>query len=266
MGLFDFFRGGARQETSGGRAERKLESLIRTATDKRAQPYDRHDALQKLIDVGTPEAAEGLLKRFGVKVDPSITDEEEKQLAYDGIIAIGMGRKGHLGEQEAREVRSSVIEYARAYCKTAENLTWALKVLRDLEADDEYEAELLALLADHDTEYTRNVEPKVNLLGAFESQRGERAREAVEAYLSDVNETVRFHAVHTLFEQGDVAAIPALVRLLTDEESVRIKNKVADGFVRLAWRVPESLRDIYRSATRDAYDYRLGSDGLVEKV
>ncbi len=265
MKLFDFLKGGARQETPGAKTDRKLDSLIRNATDKRAQQYDRDDALRKLVTIGTAEAAEGLLKRFSIKVDPSITDEDEKQLAYDGIVAIGQGQNAAHEPEDQSKLRMAVLQYTRNYCKNAENLTWAVKVFSALESDSEYELELLELLASHDTEYTRNVEPKVNLLSAAEVLRGAASRCAVERYLGDVNETVRFHAVHTLFDQADVAAIPALVTLLGDEESVRIKNKVAEGFVRLGWRVPETLHAAFRSGLADSYQFRMRDDGGVDK-
>jgi len=278
VGLFDFLKRGPRPEAQGSKAERKLDSLIRSATDKRAQQYDRDEALRKLVAVGTPEAAEGLLKRFSVKVDPSITDEDEKQMAYEGIVSIGQGlsapapggstrtSKEDGDENSADAVRGAVIDYARAYCKTAENLTWAIKVLRALQNDEEYEHELLSLLLAHDTEYTRNVEPKVNLLAALESLRGEAVRKAVEGYLADVNETVRFHAVQTLFEQGDPSAIDALLDLLLEEESVRVKNKIADGLVRKSWRVPAARQDAFRRGMADSYAYALSDDGSVVKV
>src|SRR5205823_2343511 len=98
VGLFDFLKGDKPDAGKGGGGDRKLASLIKTASDKRAQQIDRDVALRSLIDIGTAEAAEGLLKRFSVQVDPSITDEEEKQLAYDGIVAIGQGRKGDFGD------------------------------------------------------------------------------------------------------------------------------------------------------------------------
>jgi HEAT repeat protein len=263
VGFFDFLKG------KGG--DRKLASLIKTATEKRAQQYDRDAALRQLVDVGTADAAEGLLKRFSVQVDPSITDEEEKQLAYDGIVAIGQGRKGDFGDgddakKKVAELREAVVERTRAYCKTAENLTWPLKVFRALHGDEDYQRELLDLLTAWDTEYTRNVEPKVNLLAALEDVKSEASRMAVQEYLGDVNETVRFHAVHTLFAQGDPAAIPALVAMLEPEESVRIKNKVAAGFIDKSWKVPADLRDKWREWMRDAYEYRLADDGTVAKA
>lgn len=265
MGLFDFLKGGSKQEASSGRAERKLDALIRSASDKRAQQYDRDEALRKLIEIGTPEAAEGLLKRFGVKVDPSITDEDEKQLAFDGIVAIGKGTRAPTEGASGVDAKQSVIEHTRNYCKAAENLTWPLKVLRALLDDHRYEEELLALLAEHDTEYTRNVEPKVNLLAALETMRGERARQAVEEYLGDVNETVRYHAVQTLFEQGDAAAVEKLVDLLREEESMRIKNKVAEGFVQQGWAIPSALVSVVADALSRSYDYTIGDDGRVRK-
>jgi hypothetical protein len=268
VGLFDFIKGGAKPKQDGpsSRSERKLDGLIRTASDKRAQQYDRDEALRKLIEVGTPEAAEGLLKRFAVKVDPSITDEDEKQLAFDGIVAIGTGRRTPSDGSKVADPRRAVVEHVRAYCRSAENLTWALKVLRALESDEEYEGELLALLKEHDTEYTRNVEPKVNLLAALESVKTAGARAVVEGFLQDVNETVRYHAVQTLFEQGDQAALTPLVGLLVEEESMRITNKVAEGLSQHAWSVPEQLRDALRGALRRSYEYALDDEGCVHRT
>ncbi len=269
MGFFDFLKAGKSSPPSGG--DRKLTSLIKTATDKRAQQFDRDQALRALVDVGSADAAEGLLKRFSVQVDPSITDEEEKQLAYDGIVAIGQGRKGEFGDGDAAKKQiaalcDAVVERTRGYCKTAENLTWPLKVFRALHGDADYQRELLDLLTAWDTEYTRNVEPKVNLLAALEAVKSEPSRLAVQEYLGDVNETVRFHAVQTLCEQGDPAAIPALVAMLEPEESVRVKNKVAAGFIDQGWSVPADLRDTWRASMKDAYEYRLADDGTISKA
>jgi len=243
VGLFDFLKGGAKPKQDGpqSRAERKLDGLIRTASDKRAQQYDRDEALRKLIEVGTPEAAEGLLKRFSVKVDPSITDEDEKQLAFDGIVAIGTGRRTPSDGSTVDDPRLAVVEH-------------------------EYEGELLALLGEHDTEYTRNVEPKVNLLAALESVKTPTARSAVEGYLRDVNETVRYHAVQTLFEQGDEGALSSLVALLAEEESMRITNKVAEGLAQHGWSVPEALQGALRTALRGSYDYAVDDEGGVRRT
>ena len=266
MGLFDCLKPRAQGDETRG-SEAKVASLGKTATDIRLQAYDRDEALRQLIELGTSTAASALLKRFGVKVDPSITDEDEKQLVFDGILAIAAGKKGvPLDDAGRSALRQAVIERVRSFCEAAETLTWAIKLLRSLLVDEDYERELLALLERHDTEYVRNVEPKVNLLAALESVKSPGARRAVEAYLSDVNETVRYHAVQTLYAEGDAACVPALVAMLAKEESVRIKNKVAEGLARAGWSAGVELRDALRTGLRDAREYRVGDDGEIDRV
>ena len=43
-----------------------------------------------------PTAGNGDVVRFKLQVDPSITDQEEKQLAFEGIVSIGRGERGTL--------------------------------------------------------------------------------------------------------------------------------------------------------------------------
>ncbi|MEM9876414.1 MAG: HEAT repeat domain-containing protein, partial [Myxococcota bacterium] len=226
--------------------------------------------------MGTPGAAGALLRRFKVKVDPSITDNEEKQMAFDGIVAIGRGEKGKRVEDEGKDgkeissaaltdeevaaLRDAVVAHCKAYCARAENLTWPLKVIRALHDDAGYEREVLSLLSQHDTEYTRNVEPTVNLLAALEGLASETVRQAVEAYLEDQDETVRFHAVQTLFTIGDGQSLAPLISMMAEEESVRIKNKVCDGIVAADWSAPEELRPVMAQAMNDVYEYRLDVD------
>ncbi len=198
MGFFDFLRRDRQQGTDDGPPlDRKLASLAKTSTDKRAQAYDREQALRDLCAVGTVQAAGILLRRFSFSIDPSITDQEEKALVFDGIVAIGKGMRGRrahetgskpkeenqdaLTDEEVAELRDAVVVSVLKHCKKAENLTWPVNMLRELLDDENYEAELLDLLSELDTEYIRNVEPKINLIAALEDIVSEPVREAVEA-------------------------------------------------------------------------------------
>jgi HEAT repeat protein len=228
------------------------------------------DAIQTLGAMKTADAASALLRRFTFAIDPSITDQEEKELAYQGIVAAGLEEELPKDEQEReralealRERREQVFEAIRSFSARAEQLTWPLKVLRELLPDDAYAAELIAILERFDTEYVRNVEPKVQIIVALEGVVSTNVRAAVEPFLDDVNETVRFHAVKTTFAQGDSAAVPALVTLLEREESVRIKNKVAEGLGAAGWRIPPDLRAKTSEALRDSDNFRVTSDGAV---
>ena len=276
MGIFDFLKKSTPPPAGGGAApvDRKVAGPGKVAGDKRAQTYDRIEAIQALAAMRTADAAVALLKRFTFSIDPSITDQEEKDLAFQGIIAAGRGEVAKLPKDEkerekaladAQAKKDQVIDSVREFCAKAEQLTWPLKVLRELLDDEEFVAEVAELLERFDTEYARNVEPKVQLIMALEDVVAEEAREAVLPFLEDVNETVRFHAVQTTFAQGEASCVPALVKLLEAEESVRVKNKVAEGLLQRGWSVPSELSDKTREALRDTEIYTLDKTGKVQK-
>ena len=271
MGVFDFFRRRSSPPPTGDDGppvDKKLAAAAKTACDKRAQGYDREQAIRQLGAMGTPEASAALLKRFTFTIDPSITDQDERALAYDGIVSAGRGgpTAESLSAADLDAVRGRVVSAVTDFCAKAENLNWPLRLLRALLSDDEYESELLRLLAVLDIEYTRNVEPKVNLISALEEIHSQRVREAVLPFLEDVNETVRFHTVETLFRQGDAEVLGPLAALVGREESVRIKNKVAEGFLRLGWQIPEAERPAVASALAASRDFRMGPDGTLRRL
>ena len=231
MGLFDRFKGGARTEKKE-RGKTNPAAKWADRVEKRAQNYDRQEAIQALADMGTAEAVEVLLKRFTFHMDPSITDQEEKDAAFRGIL----------------RAEKAAIEPVRAFVAKAESLAWPMKILKELVEEPEYTAELLRWLSRWDTEYAKFVDPKVQLLAELEERRHPDIRAEVERFLEDVNEPARFHAVAALLAQDDAAAAPALARLLGDEESLRVRTKIAEGLASRGWTVPEEERDAVRKA------------------
>ena len=235
MGLFDRFKGGARTEKERGKANPAAKWADRV--EKRAQNYDRQEAIQALADLGTAEAVEVLLKRFTFHMDPSITDQEEKDAAFRGVL----------------RAEKAAIEPVRAFVAKAESLAWPMKIMKELVDEPEYTAELLRWLSRWDTEYAKFVDPKVQLLAELEEHRHPDIRAEVERFLEDVNEPARFHAVAALLAQDDAAAAPALARLLGDEESLRVRTKIAEGLASRGWIVPEEERDAVRKALPPAF-------------
>lgn len=253
MGLFDFLRKGPTKSDPPARGavtgDKKIAALARVATDKRAQTYDRMEAIQSLVAMKTPEAASALMKRFSFSIDPSITDQDEKEVCFQAIVIAG----------------KDVLPAVREFCERADALTWPIKILREILDDAEYENELLDVLARFDTEYTRSVDAKVHTLVALAEVVSEEVRESVEAFLEDVNETVRFHAAEAVFAQNDPKCLPAIVKMLASEESVRIKNKVAEALAQRHWPVPSELREPLRRALGDSDGYGIGPDGIVTR-
>ena len=248
MGIFDFLRKSS-PPPGGAPVDKKVAGPAKVVADKRAQTYDRMEAVQTLAAMKTVDAAAALLKRFTFTIDPTITDQEEKDLAFQGIVDAG------------KDVVPAVLEF----CAKAETLTWPLKVLKELLDEDAYRDALIDLLDRFDTEYARNVEPKQQIIVALGDLRHEDVRLAVEPFLEDVNETVRFHAVQTTFAQEDPACVPELVKLLAAEESVRVKNKVAEGLLMRGWVLPADLRATAAEALRDSNGFGVGPDGKITK-
>ena len=225
MGIFDFLSKN-KSDQAPRPSQKEIARLERLLGNKLSQNFDRQEAIQELGRMGTAQAASALLKRFDWVLDPSITDQEEKESCLRGIVAAG----------------EDALEPIREYCQKAESLTWPLKVMRLIVTDDTQAArELLGILSRFDTEYVRNAEPKVQLIQALEAYPTSEVREAVEPFLGDMSEPVRFASVTTLFALNDPASLPALLVALEAEESRRVQNRIAQGLADRGWPLPSDL-------------------------
>jgi HEAT repeat protein len=228
MGLFDLFSKKSATESKPKEASpRELARLTRMVSNKMSQNYERQEAIEQLSQMANAQGAAALLRRFDFNMEPSIVDQDEKEAAVQGIVAAG----------------ESALDAIHSYCARAESLTWPLKVLRQIVPNDQMVTELLTLLDLFDTEYMRNPEPKIQVISMLAEHKTPEVREAVEPFLADVNESVRFHAAGTIFAMSDPEAIEPLVDALNQEESLRVKNRVARGIEQAGWPIPEALTE-----------------------
>jgi HEAT repeat protein len=193
--------------------------------NKRIQSPDRWDAIQALAKLGTPEAVAGLLQRFTFYVEPSINDQDEKDAALAGIVAAG----------------SIAIGPIDAFLQRAESISWPVKMLERIAGASAVIERLLALLNKMDTEYERDPQRKIQVLVDLEDRRDPRVAPAVVRFLSDANETVRFHSACTLLAQEDATEHrAALIERVLLEESVRVRVRVLEAFAQHGWSVAET--------------------------
>ena len=236
MGLFDVFKGG-----SG------LKKHIDRVGNKRAQQHERWESIQALAKDGSEEAIRALLVRFTIRVDPSITDGEEKNAAFQGVIQHG----------------DAAIGPVKDFLVSSDTLAWPLKILKELQSEEEVTTTLLELLSTMDTEYERDPQKKIDLIASFEESKDPRIVGAVVRFLEDMNETVRFHSAGAILHQDEAEqAREALTRAFLAEESVRVRMRILDGYIDRGW----DLAGVGDQATRKLPSgYSLGKKGEIRK-
>jgi hypothetical protein len=237
MGLFDVFKGGG----SG------LQKHAGRVANKRAQKHERWESIQVLARDGSDEALRALLTRFNVRVDPSITDGEEKDAAFHGVVQNGEAALGPV----------------RDFLESSETLAWPLKMLKELQTEEEVTTTLLELLSKMDTEYERDPQKKVDVIASFEERKDPRIVDAVTRFLEDMNETVRFYATGAILTQDDAdTAREAMTKTLLAEESVRVRIRMLDGYIARGWTLAD-VKD--QLAKKIPTGYTLGKKGEVRK-
>ena len=83
-----------------------------------------------------------------------------------------------------------------------------------------------------------NAEPKVQLIQALEAYPTDEVRQAIEPFLGDMSEPVRFVSVTSLFTINDPQSLPGLLAALATEESRRVQNRIAQGLADRGWVIP----------------------------
>jgi len=253
MGLFDRWKGGSKGAGGARETEKPNSAAVaaakwaEAASNKRAQNYDRQEAIANLAEMGTAEAAAALLKRFTFRMDPSITDQEEKDGAYSGILNAGM----------------AAVEPVRAFVAKAESLAWPMKIMKAILDEDAFVEELIVWLSRWDTEYAKFIDPKKSILSALAEYKDENIIEATRRFLEDVDEETRFLAVGAVLAQDDATILGELLDTLQQEESFRVKNKIVDGVLARGWPVPEERRVPVRKVLPPGYT--IDGEGKLHK-
>jgi hypothetical protein len=215
--------------------------------NKRAQAYDRWESIQALSNMRSKDAVEALLPRFTFYVEPSITDQEEKDAVFSGIVD-----SGAVG-----------IEPVVAFMKRAESISWAIKILDKIAPTDLVVGHLLALLDTMDIEYQRDPERKNQILTTLAERKDPRIEAAVVRFLGDMNETVRFNTVAVLSAQEAIAnQSQAIITCLCAEDSVRVRNRIFEALAVAKISVKPQEEQVKARLTAN---YTLDNNGVPKK-
>ena len=197
--------------------EKSLQKTIERATNKLAQQADRWGALEKLKEDGSEEALLGLCKRFSVTSQKAIEDEQEKEWVVQTLVAHG----------------AASLPAVRRHLKSAEHLSFALRVLERIADHDAVLAIVDELFASEPPGYVRMPERRIDLITWFREWKAGTDEEIVSRlapYTTDFDENSRFAAIEGMGgRKPELIAAPLIGALLRpEEESGRIKRAVVE--------------------------------------
>ena len=197
MGIFDFL---------GGSGPEKAIKLKTKVTQKYGDPLVRQKALVQLGEMRIPEAAATLLSRFTVSVEPQTTDADEKERAFELL--------GEMGEIAVTPVK----DFVR---RSQQGTAWGLRILEKLVSPDEVIAFCVAELEKLGSEYTRDPEKKVVLIGFLEGKTDPRIAPVLVPFLEDLADDVKIVALRGLGPLKLEAAREPMLKLLTAPDTAK---------------------------------------------
>jgi hypothetical protein len=195
--------------------EKALQRTIERAINKLAQQADRFPALERLLEDGSDDALVGLCRRFAVTSSKLVEDEQEKAWVVDGLVS-----KGRLA-----------IPAVRRYIKTAEALSFPLRVLERIADKAEVLEVADSVLAGELPGYVRHPERRIDLmhwLAEWQAATDDEAATRLIPYLADFDENVRFVVIDGLAQRETSAAHAAFLQaaIRPEEESGRIRRRL----------------------------------------
>jgi HEAT repeat protein len=218
MGLFGLF--GSREEREQG----ALRKLAKKITERYGPPENRQKAIEQLGQMGTAEALETLCLRFTVRVDPGITDDEEKETTR-AILA-------DAGEKAVGPIERFVAGHD-------DGVAWGLRILSEIAPASKVLEVVLRELARLGRTYTRDPEKKLVLLTWLREHHagagGTEVEAAIVPLLEDFSDDVRIAAARALaaLAPGEASREALIQLLLRDRDNARVRGEVLEALAQL---------------------------------
>jgi HEAT repeat protein len=237
MGLLDFFGGGGT----------KVERLVKAATQKYGPPENRQKALEQLVELGTPEAIAGMLKRFTISAEPSITDRDEKEFVYRAVLDFD---------------KDAVVPLQNFVRNSETAIAWALKGLGALTTPPEVVEVSLAALTKLGPEYTRDPEKKTVLLTQLLDHDDPRIVPAVIPFLEDPADDVKIAASKILAKsKSEAARQPLLDAIPREKDHKRVLSAFFEALATAAFKV-DTVREQLLPLLPEGF--AISKEGLVQ--
>jgi HEAT repeat protein len=215
--------GGTKEE----RQARSVHKLQKKVTEKYGPPENRQGAIEELgtlAAAGSEPAMAALLMRYTIRIDPGITDDDERARVH--ALIVQCGRKA--------------IPALKRFIFARDEVSWPLRALNELLPEHEVVQLLLEVLGKAATEYSRVPEKKVLLLHALAHHKAPGATAAALPFLEDMDDEVQIAAAHAIAAQGDDAGREPLIQLLLRAHAVpnaRVREALSGLLADSTWDV-----------------------------
>ena len=178
MGLMDFLG-------KGPLSEKKIQKIVKLATNPFAQPDVRVREMMRLIEDGGTKAITGVLRRFATNANGHIADEDEKKWLENQLVELG---------------NPAIFPLQRYIC-AEKQLTYALRAYRRLVDGDEAVRMFIEALEKHGPEGYREADAKLQLVWQLSEDLGDkRALTALIPFLGDHSDDVRWAVMDLLMK------------------------------------------------------------------
>ncbi len=236
-----------------GNKEKSLQKTIERATNKLAQQPDRWGALEKLKEDGTDAALVGLCKRWSVTSMKATEDEQEKHWVVDTLVANG----------------PASLNAVVTYMKTAEGLSFPLRVIERIADHDKVLAVVDDLFKSEPPGYVRMPDRRIDLIRWFSEWKGTTDDEVVPRltpYVTDFDENVRFATIEGMATRDPAKIVGPLVDALLrpEEESGRIKRTIVEVLAKAKAPLGDRASTVAAVLVGTLSDYKV-DNGIVKQ-
>ena len=178
-----------------GGPEGKVRRLQKKAMQKFGPAENRQGAIEELGGLKTEAAIDALLSRYTFRVDPGITDDDEKArvlalVTQAGDVALGPVKR---------------------FISSRDEISWPLRALEGLLPEAEVVKFLVEVARKIGGEYSRVPEKKVLLLHALSAHRSPDIAPAILPLLDDMDDEVQIAAAEVIVKQQHPAGREPLI-------------------------------------------------------
>jgi len=207
-----------------GGPEGKVRRLQKKASAKFGPAENRQGAIEELGALKTDAAIDALLTRYTFRVDPGITDDDEKARVLALITQAGEVALGSV----------------KRFISNREEISWPLRALEGLLPEAEVVKFLVDVARKAGGEYSRVPEKKVLLLHALSTHKSAEIAPAVLSFLDDMDDEVQIAAAEVIARQQDpVGREPLIQHFLKAHEgsNARVREALAGLLADSGWDV-----------------------------